>query len=223
MNLGWSQVPLLEILKSAFPWPIFLERDKETCLHAENWLGAAKGCRNALYLIAEGGIGLGILAGGKPLLGARAFAGEIGHCKFQAGAVDLCNCGQRGCLEAIASSVNVVRQYLERTGEQNAGVRFSDVLEMARRGDAAAVAVFERAGRAIGAALSVAIALFDPEVVILGGYLIHADEIMLPFIWDRIRRDTRPRSSGGGQNCGQHPWTRHSVERGGLAGLPQHA
>jgi len=194
VNLGWTKVPLLAALNQAFPWPVFLERDKETCIHAENWLGAAQGCRNALFLIAEGGIGMGMLEGGRHLLGARGFSGEIGHCKFIPGAEDLCNCGQKGCLEAIASSPNIVRQYATRAGVASGEVRFIDALERARRGDAIAQAVFERAGRAIGSALSTAISLLDPEIVILGGDLILAEDIMLPIIWDQIRLLTRPRS-----------------------------
>jgi N-acetylglucosamine repressor len=194
VNLGWTKVPLLAALRKAFPWPVFLERDKETCIHAENWLGAAQDCRNALFLIAEGGIGMGVLEGGKHLLGARGFSGEIGHCKFVAGAEDLCNCGQKGCLEAIASSPNIVRQYAARAGAASGEIRFIDVLERARRGDAVAQAVFERAGRAIGSALSTAISLLDPEIVILGGDLILAEDIMLPIIWNQIRLLTRPRS-----------------------------
>ena len=194
VNLGWSRVPLLARLKEAFRWPVFLERDKETCIHAESWLGAAQGFRNALFLIAEGGIGMGVLAADRHLMGARGFSGEIGHCKFVPGAEDLCNCGQKGCLEAIASGANIVRQYAERTGAELGKLRFADVVEWARRGDSAAAAVFERAGRAIGSALSVAISLLDPEIVILGGDLIAAEDVILPIIWDQVRLLTRPRS-----------------------------
>ncbi len=194
VNLGWTNVPLAAVLKEAFPWPVFLERDKETCIHAESWLGAAQNCGNALFLIAEGGIGMGILANRSRLMGARGFSGEIGHCKFVPGAEDLCNCGQRGCLEAIASGVNIVRQYAERTGVASDRFRFVDVLEEARRGDSIARSVFERAGRAIGSALSTAISLLDPEIVILGGDLIVAEDVLLPIIWDQIRLLTRPRS-----------------------------
>ncbi len=194
VNLGWTKVPVRSALNAAFPWPVFLERDKETCVHAESWLGAAQGCRNALFLIDEGGIGMGMLAGGEHLLGARGFSGEIGHCKFVPGAQDLCNCGQRGCLEAIASSPNILRQYSERAGVGLGELRFIDVLERARHGDAHALAVFERAGRAIGSGLSTAISLLDPEIVILGGDLILAEDVMLPIIWDQVRLLTRPRS-----------------------------
>jgi N-acetylglucosamine repressor len=194
VNLGWTRVPLLAKLKEAFPWPVFLERDKETCVHAESWLGAAQGLNNALFLIAEAGIGMGILAGGRHLMGARGFSGEIGHCKFISGAEDLCNCGQKGCLEAVASAANIVRQYAERSGVELSQLRFADVLERARRGDSVALSVFERAGRAIGSALSAAVGLLDPEIIILGGDLIVAEDVMLPIIWDQIRLETRPRS-----------------------------
>jgi len=194
VNLGWTKVPLAAKLKAAFPWPVFLERDKETCIHAESWLGAAQGCKDALFLIAEAGIGMGILSGGRHLLGSRGFSGEIGHAKFVPGAEDLCNCGQKGCLEAIASGANIVRQYTERSGAEPGQLRFTDVLERARRRDRAARAVFERAGRAIGSALSAAIGMLDPEIVILGGDLIVAEDVMLPVISDQIRLETRPRS-----------------------------
>jgi predicted NBD/HSP70 family sugar kinase len=194
VNLGWTKVPLAAVLKESFPWPVFLERDKETCIHAESWLGAAQNYRNALFLIAEGGIGMGILADRKHLMGARGFSGEIGHSKVVPGAEDVCNCGQRGCLEAIASGVNIVRQYAERTGAAADRFRFVDVLEKVRRGDSIARSVFERAGRAIGSALSTAISLLDPEIVILGGDLIAAEDVMLPIIRDQIQTLTRPRS-----------------------------
>ena len=194
VNLGWTKLPLLTILKETFPWPVFMERDKETCLHAESWLGAAQNCGNALFLIAEAGIGMGILADRKHLMGARGFSGEIGHCKFVPGAEDLCSCGQKGCLEAIASGANIVRQYAESTGADAVGFRFIDVLEKARRGDEFALAAFQRACRALGSALSTAISLLDPEIVILGGDLIVAEDVMLPLLWDQIRLQTRPRS-----------------------------
>ena len=194
VNLGWDKFPLKALLQDAFHWPVFLERDKDTCMHAERWMGLAQGCGNALFLIAEGGIGLGILAGGEQLTGARGFSGEIGHCKFIPGAEDLCNCGQRGCLEAIATGVNIVRQYGEETGADTSGLHFVDVLEKARRGDAAALAVMRRAGRAIGAALAFAINLVDPEMVILGGDLIHAEDILVPILWEQIRALARPRA-----------------------------
>jgi glucokinase len=131
VNLGWTKVPLLAGLEDAFPWPVFLERDEGTCIHAESWFGAAQAHSNVFFR----GIGLGVLAGGRHLTGARSFSGEIGHCKFVAGAEDLCTCGRKGCLEAIASGVDIARQYVGRTGTGLDQLRLAGVLERARLGD----------------------------------------------------------------------------------------
>jgi len=193
VNLGWDRFPLVQIMNEAFPWPLFLESDKHSCIQAERWLGSAQNCDNALFLIAEGGVGLGILTDGKPLAGACFFPGEIGHLKILPDADDLCNCGERGCLEAIASSPNIVRQYLERGGLSRPGgapPRVTDVFEEARRGDPAALAVIERAGRVLGLSLSYAITLLNPEIVILGGDLCAAEDLFLPIIKREIERRT---------------------------------
>jgi predicted NBD/HSP70 family sugar kinase len=164
VNLGWSGCGLAEALTVAFPaWPLFLESDKDTCILAETWCGRQT-YRNALFLIAEGGIGLGILVDGRLIRGMRGLTGEIGHWKVLPEADDVCNCGARGCLEAIASSPNIIRQYVEAEGNRESprAVRITDVFERARQGNAAARAVLDRVGRALGLALSHAICLLNP-------------------------------------------------------------
>ena len=190
VNLGWTRCPLVKALNEAFPWPVFLESDKDTCVLAERWVGAARHHANALFLIAEGGIGLGVLADGKPLRGVSGIAGEIGHWKILPEAQDVCNCGQTGCLEAIASSPNIVRQYVEGSGQKasSTSLRIADVFERARRQDRVACAVLERVGRALGLALSHAITLLNPEVVILGGDLIGGEDVLVPIIRGEIER-----------------------------------
>jgi predicted NBD/HSP70 family sugar kinase len=197
VNLGWAGCGLVESLTNAFPaWPLFLESDKDTCILAETSRGSLE-YRNALFLIAEGGIGLGILVDGRLVRGMRGLTGEIGHWKVLPDADDVCNCGARGCLEAIASSPNIVRQYVEADGNRESPrpVRVTDVFEKARHGNAAARAVLERAGRALGLALSHAISLLNPEIVILGGDLIAAEDTLVPVIRDEIARRTLPASS----------------------------
>jgi len=85
-----------------------------------------------------------------------------------------------------------VRQYIERTGdtEPRRGIRVTDVFERARQGNYYAIAVLERVGAALGLALSHAISLLNPEVVILGGDLIAAEDVLVPLIMDTIRRHT---------------------------------
>jgi predicted NBD/HSP70 family sugar kinase len=199
VNLGWAGCGLTEALTGAFPsWPLFLESDKDTCILAETGR-CAQTCRNALFLIAEGGIGLGILVDGRLVRGMRGLTGEIGHWKVLPDTQDVCNCGARGCLEAIASSPNIIRQYVEAEGNRESprAVRITDVFERARQGNAAARAVLERVGRAIGLALSHAICLLNPEVLILGGDLIAAEDVLVPAIRAEIECRTLPVSTKG--------------------------
>jgi predicted NBD/HSP70 family sugar kinase len=189
-NLGWTNVPLVAQLKRALHLPIFLEHDKHTCVLAERWLGALAHRPNGLFIIAERGIGVGICLDGKPVESWRNMTGELGHCKFDPAALDLCQCGQRGCLEAIASGPNIVRQYRERTSQDGApkALRVTDVFERARQNDPAARAVVERAGKALGRAISNLIHLLNPEVVIFGGDLIAGEDVLLPVIREEVLR-----------------------------------
>jgi len=195
VNLGWNRCPLVEELRSAFPWPLFFESDKDSCILAEHWHGAAQRHRNAIFLIVEGGIGLGILVDGKPLHGMRGLTGEIGHWKILPDASDQCNCGGTGCLESIASSPNIIRQYAELCGHQNSqrgAIRIAEVFERARQGDSNARVVLERVGRALGLALSHAATLLNPEIVILGGDLMGAEDTLVPIVLNEIRVRTLP-------------------------------
>src|SRR5262245_5949498 len=89
VNLGRAGCGLVESLTNAFPsWPLFLESDKDTCILAESWRGAEV-YRNALFLIAEGGIGLGMLVDGRLVRGKRNLTGEIGHWKILPAADDI--------------------------------------------------------------------------------------------------------------------------------------
>ncbi|HLV01051.1 MAG TPA: ROK family protein, partial [Acidobacteriota bacterium] len=194
VNLGWSKFPLVSELKKALELPVFLEHDKHTCIEAERWLGALNHHPNGLFVIAERGIGLGICLDGKPVQSWQNMTGELGHCKFDPTADDLCRCGRRGCLEAIASSPNIVRQYVERfEGDISpSSMRVTEVFERARQGNPAAQAVLERAGKALGLAISNLIHLFNPEIIVLGGDLIVGEDLLLPIIREQVAQLTLP-------------------------------
>ncbi len=194
-NIGWNGFPLKKSLEKALDFPVFIEHDKLSSVLAEHWLGCATDQDNSVFLIVERGIGLGVIVDGKPLLGSRDRTGEIGHAKVATDSKVVCSCGQLGCLETVASSPSIIRQYLEATGAKagDAGVfRAADVFKRARRGDAAAQMVVERAGRAIGFVLSHVISLLNPELIVLGGDLISGEDLFIPVIWDELKLRTLP-------------------------------
>jgi glucokinase len=193
VNLGWHSFPLVTELTKGVDLPIFLEPDKHSCILAERWMGRAQNHRSGLFLIVERGIGLGIFLEGKPVEGWHGMTGEIGHCTIDPNSSLPCACGRKGCLEAYASSPNIVRLYQEESRRKLSGVshlRITDVFDRARQGDAAAIKVVNQASVALGLGLSHAVNLINPEIIVLGGDVVSAEDLMMPVIWETIRKHT---------------------------------
>ncbi|MEZ5396876.1 MAG: ROK family protein [Bryobacterales bacterium] len=194
VNIGWHSFPLRQSLESVLSYPVILEHDKLCSVLAEHALGCAGMEDNTLFLIVERGIGMGMFVDGKPIRGSHDRTGEIGHAKVAPDSPVVCSCGQRGCLETVASSPSVVRQYLEESsGSSKKSVhQATDVFRRARAGDEAARVVVERAARSIGFALSHAVSLLNPGLIVLGGDLVTAEDLFVPLIWEELRRLTLP-------------------------------
>jgi glucokinase len=195
VNLGWQKFPLLAELGKRIDIPIFLEHAHRTCIQAERWLGCAQNSNNCVYIMAGNGIGASIYADGRPLGGRDQMAGELGHIVIDPNASDRCNCGKLGCLEAIASSPNIWRQYAEKMGRpvrHMLGSKVIEVFERARRKDPVALAVLERAAEALGSALACLINLTNPDLIILGGDLVKGEDVLLDRIVEHLKRRTLP-------------------------------
>jgi N-acetylglucosamine repressor len=199
VNLGWRQFRVIAELEKVGKTrgfeglPIFLEPDRHSCVLVEQWLGRAQHHRNGAYVSCDRGIGIGIFLDGRVVEGWRDMAGELGHVTIDPDAEDLCNCGKRGCLEAIATTDNIVRQYLEKTeGREAVRIRFADVLERARKNEEPAVAVLRRAAWAWGLALSHVVNLLNPEIIILGGDLVAGEDVFVPMIREELFRHCLP-------------------------------
>ena len=206
VNLGWQHFPLvaeLEKVRDArgFDYlPIFLEPEQQSAVRAELWLGQTLHHQSGLFISCDSGIGVGIIVEGKVVGGWRNLAGELGHVTIDPAADDHCNCGKRGCLESIATSGNIVRQYIEKTvkgSDSVANIRFAEVVERARKGEERAVEVVGRACRAWGLALSHAVNLLNPEIIILGGDLVAVEDVFLPLIKEELLRHCVPELAEG--------------------------
>jgi glucokinase len=110
------------------------------------------------------------------------YAGEIGHVQVPAAATLRCLCGQVGCLETVASAAGVVRSYAEGSGDASAGTGARRVADLARAGAPAAQGAFALAARALTEALMLTLTLLGPELVIIGGGLAGAADLLVPAI-----------------------------------------
>ncbi|HEY3131600.1 MAG TPA: ROK family protein [Acidobacteriota bacterium] len=185
-NVGWHKFPLREQLQEAVGLPVFLEHAHRTCILAERSLGCAQNIDNCIYVMVGNGVGASIFSDGKPVGGRDQMAGEFGHIIIDPRAEDRCNCGKHGCLESIASSPNIIRQYLEKkTGkavEHAFGARVTEVFQAARENDSVATEVLGRAAKSLGHGISYLINLFNPELIILGGDILQGEDVLLPLI-----------------------------------------
>src|SRR4051812_23163287 len=176
-HLPLEGLAFADVMSERLGLPCFADNDANVALLAEHRLGAAVGARNALLLTLGTGIGGGLIIEGELYRGSRGAGAELGHV-----VVDLdgppCpgKCPNRGCLEALASGTALARDASRAFGRPMSGV---EATELALGGDTVARSVVASVGRALGAGISGLVNAFDPDVVVVGGGVIAAGELLL--------------------------------------------
>lgn len=174
-NVAFRDVPLRDLVATRLNLPAALGHDVRAGGVAEARLGAGRGSRHVLFLAIGTGIAAAHIVDGGTDSGAHGGAGELGHVVVRPGGPP-CGCAQSGCLEALASASAVARRYAERGGTT---VTCAQVVERAAAGEPLATAVWREAIEALADGLLIGQALFDPEVIVLGGGLARAGDRLL--------------------------------------------
>ena len=181
---GWVGLRIASEMQARLGLPVEIENDANLGALAELTWGAGRDCSNFAYIKAATGLGAGIVIDGHLLRGATGTAGEIGHTTLQeAGA--LCYCGNRGCLETVASGPAIVQLVGRVAGDT---LSLSQIVELAVGGDVRCRRAVADAGREIGVAVAGLCNLINPERVIVGGLLSRTGEILLQPLRESIRR-----------------------------------
>jgi predicted NBD/HSP70 family sugar kinase len=184
----WDGYPIGERLRAAFGVPVLVDKDVNTMAwgeHAIHW----RDTPHMVYIKVGTGIGLGIVFDGQIARGGDGAAGDIGHLAIPAAAGIRCQCGNTGCLEAIASGGAMARQ-LRELGLDTRNSR--DVVDLARAGDLRAMELVRESGRLIGEGLVSAVNLLNPRVIVVGGDMAHADQLLLAGIREAIYQRSLP-------------------------------
>ena len=177
---GFAHVPLANRIESMMQIPTVLDNDANVAALAEYRYGDGQGIQNMVYVTISTGIGGGIIENGQVVRGRRGMAGEFGHISIDALHGNPCICGNRGCLEAIASGPAIAKTASDRLARD---VTTKEVGELAQQGDPVALAVLHEAFDALGAGIVNLLHIFDPERVILGGGVTQ----MGPGLLDHVR------------------------------------
>ena len=194
--LEWSEFPIVDLLNDRFGVPVKLENDANAAAVGECIYGAGRGHKNIFYLTVSTGIGGGLIINGELYHGVSTAAGEIGHTIIQPDGV-LCNCGLRGCLETICSGVHIARRARERLENGEASIlsgMVSDinsitartVVEAVRKGDPLATAIWDETCHFLAIGIANVITLFAPEIVIVGGGVAAAGDLLFGQLRERV-------------------------------------
>ena len=210
---NWSKLPIKKSL-SVFGVPVYIENDANVAALGEQTFGAAKHAKNLLFLTLGTGIGGGIIIDGKIYRGSFYYAGEVGHITVQKDGIR-CGCGSYGCLETVASGTGVVRRFLSACHSHSAchsrpfpsflrkqeshGITAKKVFDIAKRGNKTAMVVVKETGYYLGVAIAGFINVLDPELVVIGGKMSEAGQILMR----EIRRNVKGRTMPSRYKCPQ--------------------
>ena len=188
-------VPLRDALEDNIGLPLTIENDGNAAAWGEFRFGAGSEVDHLVFITLGTGVGGGVITHGILMRGAQGAGGELGHVTIQANG-PRCSCGNRGCLEALASGSAIERLAYEVVGEDpdSALGRLAaerkligeDVTRLAQEGDEAAISVLDEAGMWLGIGLAGFVNVFNPEVVAVGGGAAKAGDLIL----DRTRKET---------------------------------
>ena len=210
-NMSLTGVAIGAHLEGRFDVPIALGNDCNLGAMGETWLGSARQAESALAILVGTGIGGGFVQKGKLWRGARESACEIGHIVMQIGGPK-CGCGNRGCLEALASRSAIerdIRQAIaagqesvltELCGGDLSVIRSGAIRRALEADDKLVTEVVRHASEVLGYACLTVRHLIDPEVIVLGGGVLEAcSDFMMPIIENIVGSDRLPGARDGGR------------------------
>ncbi|MDP9294845.1 MAG: ROK family protein [Actinomycetota bacterium] len=184
----WTGLQPADELSRRLELPVRLDNDANLGALGEFVHGAGRYATDIVYVKISAGVGAGLVLDGCLQTGASGIAGELGHVVVVPGGA-LCRCGNRGCLETVASSTALLRRLEPAHG---AGLTTQHLLELAESGNREVTSALTAAGAFVGRALAALTTALNPEVIVVGGDLGAASEVLLDAIRTELRRAALP-------------------------------
>lgn len=234
-NLGWANAPLKAALEKAFGCPAAILNDVDAGVYGEFRFGAARNARCAVGVFPGTGIGGGCVYEGRPIRGGVQSCMEIGHLPMQPDG-PLCGCGNRGCLEAVASRLAIsaaaaaaafrgeAPHLLAAAGTDLTPIRSGTLAASVRAGDKSVERIVREAARWLGRGVAAAVNLLAPDIVVLGGGLVEAmpdlfreevDDVSRRLVMPSFRKIYQVRIAELGDDAtvlGAAAWAREQLE-----------
>ena len=217
VNLGWGVLDVAAELSSLTSLEVKAGNDANVAALGEMWKGGAEGSSDVIMVTLGTGVGGGIIVDGKIVAGSNGAGGEIGHITVNKDEIEACNCGQYGCLEQYASATGIVRmakRKLAKTDDATTLRNAEDltaklIFDEAKAGDAVAMGLVDELGEILGSTLSNIACVSNPEVIVIGGGVSKAGDILIDTIKKHfvescfhVCRDTRFELASLGNDAG---------------------
>lgn len=189
VNLGWNVFSIKEKLEGYLKLPVMAGNDANVAALGEMWKGGGLGSRNLIMVTLGTGVGGGIIVDGRILTGFTGAGGEIGHIHVEDSETEVCGCGNKGCLEQYASATGITRLANRKLNESSMDsvlrvgkISARTVFDAVKAKDALAMEVAEEFGRYLGNGLAGIACVVNPEVIVIGGGVSNAGEILIDYI-----------------------------------------
>jgi len=194
----WRNVPLKTTFSRSFSLPVFVDNDANCAALGEKTFGAGKKVKDLFYYTVSTGIGGGLIIDGKIHHGVSCDAGEIGHSVILPGG-PRCNCGKRGCLEALASGTAIAKVARKVADKNSLILKLAGktscisaiiVAQAALKGDRLAQQIYNRAAFYLGLSVTNVIQVINPEMVVIGGGVSKTGKLLFKPLLQTIRKFT---------------------------------
>ncbi len=188
-NLNLENKSLGKKISEFFKLHVFILNDSKSAAYGESIYGFGKNLSHVLSINVDWGVGLGVVLNGQIFNGASGFAGELGHIQVNPEG-ELCSCGKIGCLDTVTSASALLKRIKEKLkdGQVSSLSKYKDqldkinlemVIEAAKNGDGFAIDIIYNIGIELGKGLSVAVHLFNPQIIVVDGVLSQAGKLIV--------------------------------------------
>ncbi len=196
---GWASIHIAKRFRDEFELPCWVENDARAMAIGEAMFGAGRGYQNILCVNVGRGIGAGIIVNGEIYRGKQSGAGELGHMTVDPNG-PMCPCGNHGCLEVMAAGPSIAAAAIravssgastsirELTGGRIEEITAEVVSEAADQGDTLAQGLIRESGRYLGIGIANALNLLSPEIVVIGGGVARAGDILFGEVRKTVQR-----------------------------------
>jgi len=193
-NLGWHDVPVIELMQKVIDKPVYIDNDATVAALAESVAGVSSKYKDSIFLTLGTGVGGGVILNGKVYSGTHGVGSELGHMIVVAGG-DLCTCGNRGCWERYASATALIRMGHECAAKHPESIlagkeklNAKDVMDAAKANDPAGLEAFDQYTTYLAIGMVNINNFMDPEVIVLGGGVSAAGEFLLKPIREKLAK-----------------------------------